>query len=163
MTSVSRKKTTPTRARQDTPPAGDPLNLAADAMLRSAVEACRHHERVASLQQKGCDEDELQHAAAVCELSHKQLAERTTAYEATAAAGRGATDDALWHAANVLWHASREYARRHRSCDTASSRMVNHSTEKLGELTMEYELAASALLALRHAIAGYRKLRPAAV
>jgi hypothetical protein len=158
-----KKKNTPTRARNETPPTGDPLTNAAEAMLRSAVEACRQHERVASLQDKGCDDAELQAAAAVCELSHRQLADRTTAYEAAAAAGKGTAEEAAWHAANNLWHASREYARRHRSCDTASARMINHSTEKLGELTLEYELAASALLALRHAIDAYRKLQPSAV
>ena len=163
MTPASQKKPTPARARRDTPTAGDPLSLAADAMLRSAVEACRQHERVATLQQKGYDEAELQAVAQVCELSHSQLAERTTSYEAAAVAGKGVTDEKLWHSANTLWHSSREYARRHRSCDTASARMINHSTEKLGELTMEYELAASALLALRQAIEGYRKLRPGAV
>ena len=162
MTPASQKKSTPARARSDTPPTGDPVTNAAEALFRSAVEACRQHERVASLQDSGCDEAELQAAAAQCALSHRQLVERTTGYEAAAGAGKGTTGDVLWHAANTLWHASREYARRHRSCDTASARMSNHSTEKLGELTLEYELAASALLALRQAMDAYRKVQPSA-
>mgnify|MGYP003337569643 FL=1 len=35
-----------------------------------------------------------------------------------------------------------------------------HSSDKLGELTLEYELAASALLGLKTAMADYKKLRP---
>jgi hypothetical protein len=136
--------------------------LAGDAMLRAAVEACRQHERVAYLLEKGCDDGELHDAAAVCELSHRQLSERTEGYQTAAGVGKGAMDDTLWHAANTLWHTSRDYARRHHACDTASTRMSNHSSEKLGELTLEYELAASALLALRQGIDGYRKLRPGA-
>jgi hypothetical protein len=162
MTAAQRKKSTPARLRRDTPPAGDPLTLAADAMLRSAVEACRQHERVAYLLEKGCDDRELLDAAAVCELSHRQLSDRTEAYEGAAAVGKSGMDDPLWHAANTLWHASRDYKRRHHACDAASTRMSNHSSEKLGELTLEYELAASALLALRQGIEGYRKLRPGA-
>ena len=115
------------------------------------------------LLEKASDDAEVHDAAAACELSQQQLLQRTTAYEAAAGAGQGATADALWHATNTLWHASREYARRHQSCEeTAAARMTNHSSEKLGELTMEYELAASALLGLRQAIDSYRKLRPEA-
>lgn len=161
MTPASQKKSTPSRVRRDTPPPGDPLNHAADAMLRSAAEACRQHERMAALQEQGCDDTELHDAAAACAMSHAQLADRTMAYEEAAAAGKGTVDDARWHAANGLWHASREYARRHHACDALSTKMSKHSQEKLGELTLEYELAASALLGLRQAIEGYRKVSQA--
>ncbi|MFI5245082.1 MAG: hypothetical protein ACHQQR_07655, partial [Gemmatimonadales bacterium] len=72
----------------------------------------------------------------------------------------GKTPDDFWRAANTLWHASREYARRHRSCDSLTMKRSKHSSDKLGEITLEYELEASALLALRQAIAAYRKLQP---
>ena len=161
MTPASPKKQTPTRLRFDTPPSMPAVNASADALLRASVEACRQHERVSILLEKACDEAEVHDAAAACELSQQQLLQRTAAYEAAAGGGQGATADVLWHVSNTLWHASREYARRHESCEeTASARMTSHSSEKLGELTMEYELAASALLALRQAIDNYRKLRP---
>ena len=98
--------------------------------------------------------------AELATICNKQLAARTSAYETAAAVGKGDADDATWHAANVLWHASREYARRQASCDTISAKLSKHSSDKFGELHLEYELEASAILALRQSIASYRKLRP---
>jgi hypothetical protein len=136
-----------------------PLSDAADALFRSAIEACRQHERVARVSDRGCSEDELKELAEVCEVGHRHLAARTAAWEKAAAGGHGKNDDAFWHAANTLWHASREYARRHHSCDALNTRVRSRSTDALGALTLEYELEASALLALSHAVSGYRKIR----
>jgi hypothetical protein len=135
------------------------LNAAADALFRSAIEACRQHERVARCSERGCSEDELKEMAELCDLGHRHLAARTAAWEKAAGEGRGKNGDDFWHAANTLWHASREYARRHHSCDAMTTRVSRRSTDALGALTLEYELEASALLALRQAVAGYRKLR----
>jgi hypothetical protein len=142
--------------------ASSPLADAADALFRSAVEACRQHERVARCSGRGCADDELKEMAELCDLGHRHLAARTVAWEAAAAGGQGKTDDAFWHAANALWHASREYARRHHSCDALSTKITRRSTDALGALTLEYELEASALLALSHAVSGYRKVRSGA-
>jgi hypothetical protein len=151
---------TPTKSSAPrSPTASNPLAETADALFRSAIEACRQHERVARCSGRGCSDDELKEMAELCELGHRHLASRTTAWETAAAAGRGASDDAFWHAANTLWHASREYARRHHSCDAMSNKITRRSTDALGALTMEYELEASALLALSHAVSGYRKVR----
>ncbi len=136
-----------------------PLTDAADALFRAAIEACRQHERVARCSGRGCTDDELKEMAELCELGHRHLAARTTAWEAAAAGGQGKSEDAFWHSANTLWHASREYARRHHSCDALNTKVSRRSTDALGALTLEYELEASALLALSHAVAGYRKLR----
>ena len=142
--------------------ATDPLQDAGDALLRSALEACRQHERLAQLLHLSTGDDELRDTAAVCELSDKHLAARTKEYEkvATAGKGKGKTPDDFWRAANTLWHSSCEYARRHRSCDALTTKMTRHSSEQLGELTLEYELEASSLLALRQAIAAYRTAQP---
>ena len=153
-------------AAQDAPPraAADTWLGAADALYRAADEASRQHERVARLIDKHCADDELADAARVCDLSYRQLAARAGGYEATAAAGKGkgSADEAIWHAANTLWHSSREYERRHHSCDAVHAGMNRHRSDTLGQLAMEYELEASALLALRHALAGYRRARPEA-
>ncbi|MFI5311179.1 MAG: hypothetical protein ACHQQ3_08110 [Gemmatimonadales bacterium] len=154
-----------TRVPRDTSkpqPASDPLRDSGDALLRAAVESCHQHERVADLLAMGCGDDELRDGMAICDLADRQLASRTKGYEAVAVDGKGKSPDDGWRAANTLWHASREYARRHRSCDKVTTTMNKHSSEKLGELTLEYELEASALLALRQAIAAYRKVRPKA-
>jgi hypothetical protein len=137
----------------------NPLMDAADALFRSAIEACRQHERVARCSGRGCSDDELHEMAELCELGHRHLAARTDGWEKAAAEGQGKADDTFWHGTNALWHASREYARRHHSCDALTTRVSRRSTDALGALTLEYELEASALLALRHAVAEYRKLR----
>lgn len=150
------------RAPHSTPTATsavDPLTDAADALFRSAIEACRQHERVARCSGRGCSDDERKEMAELCDLGHRHLAARTKAWETAAGGGQGKIGDEFWHAANTLWHASREYARRHRSCDAMTTNAARRSADALGTLTMEYELEASALLALRHAVAGYRKLR----
>src|SRR5579872_7307675 len=135
------------------------LSDAADALFRAAIEACRQHERVARLSARGLGDDEIKEMAELCETGHRHLAARTAAWEKAAAEGKGSTDEAFWHTANALWHASREYSRRHHSCDALNAKVGRRSTDSLGALTMEYELEASALLAVSHAVAGYRKLR----
>jgi hypothetical protein len=150
------------RAPLSTPSAAFPVNPladAADALFRVAVEACRQHERVARLSAKGLSDEERQEMAELCETGHRHLSARTAAWAKAAVEGKGKTDDAFWHAANALWHASREYARRHHSRDALNTRVSRRSTGALGALTMEYELEASALLALSQAVRGYRKLR----
>ena len=137
-----------------------PLDAAADALLRSAVEAVRQHERVAKLNDRGAHHTEMQEATELCELCHRHLRERADLYEASAAGGKGSQDDACWHTANTMWHAARDYARRHFECDTSSLKLAKHSSEKFGELALDYELEASALLVVRNAIAAYKKIRP---
>jgi hypothetical protein len=149
-------------APRDSRPAVNPVLENADALLRAAVESSRQHERVGRLIEKGCADDELQSVAELCDACNRHLGIRTTAYETVAAAGKGKTDDAVWHSANTLWQASREYSRRHQSCDAISSKLSRKGQETFGELHVEYELEASALLALRQAIAAYRRLRPEA-
>jgi hypothetical protein len=134
----------------------------ADAMFRAAIEACRQHERVGRLLEKSGSDAELLAVAKLCDLCQQHLAARKDEYETAAAAGQGKLDDAPWHGANALWHASRDYARRHQSCDAVTAKLSNHSLEKFGELHLEYELEASSVLALRQAIAAYKKLRPEA-
>ena len=137
-----------------------PLEAAADALCRASAEAVRQHERVVKLNDRGAHFSEMQEATALCELAHQHLRARCELYEASAAAGKGHHDDAFWHAANALWQAARDYSRRHAAGDHASAKLAKHSPEKLGELAMDYELEASAVLSLRNAIAAYRKLRP---
>ena len=70
-------------------------------------------------------------------------------------------EEPWWHKANSLWHASREYAQHRAACDALSRTLsAKHSPDRLREMQFEYELAASALLALRHAAEAYRKTRP---
>ena len=71
------------------------------------------------------------------------------------------TDQAdLRMAANRMWLAAREDLRRHSIAERASQQIAQRDADTLGDLQMEYELEASALLGLKQAMAAYQKLRP---
>jgi hypothetical protein len=143
----------------DSPPS---LCDAADALFRLAAECCRQHKRYSRLIDIAVTPEEQRAAASIVAVCDEQLGQLAEVYRA--AVSQSKTDgDADWrHKANMLWHASREYLRHHRGADLSSRTLRNHSSEKLGELAVEYELEASALLALRHAVENYRKVRPIA-
>lgn len=136
----------------------------ADALYRAAAESCRQHERMARLLAKSSDDSEEKAGYVMLEHCDRVLAEMATAYEKTGARTHPDGDDeAWWHRANSLWHASREFSRRHLESDRASKQTANaHAPAALAQLNMEYELEASALLALRQAMEAYRKVRPSA-
>lgn len=140
----------------------DALLARADALYRSADEAVRQRERYAHLVEGGADEVEQTNAFSMACMCDKSLAASLQAYERAAGEPGSHGDQDWWHRANGLWHAAREYARRHQGCDDASRKLRNHSPEMLGELAMEYDLEASAVLALRHAAQQYCKVRPQA-
>jgi hypothetical protein len=108
------------------------------------------------------DESEQRAALRLVAASDEQLLEAAAAYESSCMKMNGERGDEWWHRANNLWHACREYARRHSMSDRASGEFRAHDANKLNSLEVEYELEASALLALQHAVDAYRKLRPEA-
>lgn len=154
---------TPRRTNGAAAPA-NPMTLVrarADALYRAAVECCRQHDRSAKLFGSSDHDLEHKHADALCAMCDGSLAELAVAYEKAAASVHPTEDEAWWHKANSLWHASREYARRHAGCDSLSKQIsTKHSSVQLATMQMEYELEASSLLALRHAAEAYRKTRP---
>jgi hypothetical protein len=136
---------------------------AADALFRAAAECCHQHDRASRVHAKAAIEDEVQAVQRACRECDDALAQRANAYEETAATvvPTGA-DEGWWHRANALWLASREYLRRNGGCETEMKNLKDHSPERLNELHTEYELEASALLALRHAAEAYKRDRPSA-
>jgi hypothetical protein len=138
------------------------LQCAADNLLRSASECCRQQARIGRVLDLQCGEEELEAVIEVSVLCVRILSESCERYSAVGSGSRDGLDEATWHAANTLWHASREYARRHHSCNVKSAQMSRHSANHLGELAVEYELKASAVLALRYAVEQYQKVRPSA-
>jgi len=110
----------------------------------------------------GTDETEQIGALQLVAASDDQLTKAAAAYESSCMTVNGERRDDWWHKANSLWHACREYARRHSLSDRASGEFKAHDVSKLTSLEVEYELEASALLALQHAVEAYRKLRPEA-
>src|SRR3954469_6809031 len=116
------------------PKSTDPMAVvrsAADALYRGAVECCRQHDRAARI--SSADEPQLEHKHldALCAMCDGSLAELAEAYHASAAGVHPADDEAWWHKANALWHASREYARRHAGCDELAKRLSSkHNPDK---------------------------------
>jgi hypothetical protein len=146
-------------------PASDPPSSAlavADALCRSAAECCRQHDRVARIVERSDVETEVEFAQQFCELIHDGLGKLLDAYERAAAEDPG-TGGAWRQRGNALWHAGRDYLRRHNACDQAARKLQRHDSQLLAALAMEFEFEASALLALRHATDAYRKERPEAV
>lgn len=155
----------PNAVRQPADVTTDPILVVrsrADALSRAAIECCRQHDRSAKLSSSHEDPElEHQHLDALCHMCDGSLSEMASAYEKTAGELDSALEAPWWHKANTLWHASREYARRHAGCDDLSKKVTaKHDAGQLGSMQMEYELEASALLALRHAAEAYRKTRP---
>jgi len=154
----------PNATRPTAAPPLDPMlavRSRADALYHAAIECCRQHDRAARM--SGSEEPELEHKHidALCAMCDGSLAELSEAYSQAAGHVLPVRDEAWWHKANALWHASREFARRHAGCDALGRRVSGkHSAENLGSMQMEYELEASSLLALRHAADAYLKTRP---
>jgi len=134
----------------------------ADALYRAALECCRQHDRSAKLSSSPADPElEHKHLDALCKMCDGSLKEMAEAYTRAAAGVHPAGDEAWWHKANALWHASREYGRRHAGCDDLSRTVsTKHDKGQLAAMQLEYELEASALLALRHAAEAYHRTRP---
>ena len=134
----------------------------ADALGRTAAETCRQHERLSRLMDLGVAQSELEATHALVDTCDLALAECVRDMEKACANTPSSEDADARASANALWLAAREYLRRHSIAEKASRQLQQHDVEKLGDLHFEYELEASALLALKQAAAGYAKLRPQA-
>ena len=132
----------------------------ADALFRASMECCRQHDRFARLLGKGHVESEEDAAQDLCHACDSTLERMAQAY-ATAVAKAPSEKGEDWsRQANALWLAAREYVRHHAGCDELTRRVARHDPDRLGALHMEFELEASALLALRQACDGYSRVRP---
>jgi hypothetical protein len=132
----------------------------ADRLYRSASECIRQRERYSRLVAAGTHDEEQRAALRVACLCDELLFASAREYERAVASQTSERDGEWWHKANALWHAIREYERRHRNCDESSRQLMSHKANKLQELALEYDLEASALLALKLALATYRKACP---
>jgi len=138
----------------------DSLMERADAMYRAASECHQQHTRYSSLVEKGAPEDDQKSALEMAYIGDDALATAMTAYENEKGHSDGHSGEPWWHKGNMLWHASREYIRRHANCDGLARRVGRQSKNRLAELTLSFDLEASALLALRMAADSYRTARP---
>lgn len=134
----------------------------ADLLYRAASECHRQHSRYARLVDKSASDEEQRSALEMAYLCDDALGTAIVGYEKANARAGAHADDAWWHKGNMLWHASREYIRRHATCDGMAKRLGKQSPNRLAELAMEFDLEASSLLALRMAADAYRAVRPEA-
>lgn len=133
----------------------------ADALARTADECARQRERLSRLISRNVGRAELSAAYAIVETCDLALEECLLAYE-MACKSDSIPDEGLRKQANNLWLAARDYLRRHSIADHASRLIKQHDAGALGDLHFEYELEASAALALRQACSAYFKSRPEA-
>lgn len=127
----------------------------ADRMFRAAMECIRQRERYARLVASGAHDLEQLAALRVAVVCDEILDEAVAAYEKLA--GEPSRGDDEWRRhANALWHAAREYRRRPASVSPTTSGKGG----SLQKLAMEYDLEASALLALKLALGGFRQICP---
>jgi hypothetical protein len=152
---VATRSTTP--AKKEKPSFAETPRGTADRMFRAAMECIRQRERYARLVASGAHDQEQQSAVRVAVVCDEILDQAVASYEKHAAEpSRG--DDEWRRQANALWHAAREYRRR-----PASSNPSGGSAAKSGalqKLAMEYDLEASALLALKLSLGGFRQICP---
>ena len=142
------------------PSRGFSLRDKADALYHAASECHRQHSRYGSLVDKDASEEEQKVALEMAFISDDGLATAMTSYEIAKEQADSHAGEAWWHKGNMLWHASKEYIRRHANCDGMSKRVGRQSRTRLAELTLSFDLEASALLALRMAADSYRTARP---
>jgi hypothetical protein len=152
------KSTTPVTA--DNPAIVGP-RAPADRLYRAAAECVRQRQRYAALVEAGAlDEEQVAALKMACHCDDV-LQEAIGAYERVPA-NSVPKDEEWYRKAVLLWQASREYQRRHSASDLRTRRLGTHTRDGLRKLAMEYDLEASALLALQHALSAYRKSVPEA-
>jgi hypothetical protein len=160
-TETATETATATAAGDDVP-STETLQRKADSLFRSAMECCRQRRRYACLVEASAAAAEQRRARTMVTLCDEHLREAALEWEMCAARATNHRSDDWWHRTNSLWHAAREYARRHQASADDSRRMGAHDSAKLARLALEFDLEASALLAIHHAVDAYRKVRPQA-
>lgn len=142
----------------------DLLRAKADGLFRIAAECIRQQDRCAHLGALSCAQTEKRLAQSAARHSIEALATMLESYEKSSSSLKvEGENEAWWRKANAVWMASREFARRHRGTDAAAKDLEAPDAGRFGELALDFELEASALLALRQATDTYRQVRPEAV
>jgi hypothetical protein len=142
----------------------DLLRAKADGLFRIAVECIRQQDRCAHLGSVSCAQSEKRLAQSAARHSIEALATMLESYEKSSSKLKvEGADEAWWRKANAVWMAAREFARRHSGTDAAAKDLETPDAGRFGELALDFELEASALLALRQAAESYRQVRPEAV
>lgn len=154
----STRSTTSSVYTDDDTQTSGPLDCC-DGLARTAAETCRQHERLSKLMALAVGKAELAAALAMVDTIDLALAEAVTEFEKKAAKATVSDQPDVRAAANAMWLSAREYLRRHSFAEKAS-RQLSQNGDAFGDLHLDYELEASALLGLKQNTAAYQKLRP---
>ena len=142
----------------------DLLRAKADGLFRTAQECIRQQDRCAQLGALSCGQTEKRLAQSAARQSIDALATMLESYQKSSSTLKvEGADENWWRKANAVWMAAREFARRHSGTDAASKNLEAPDAGRFGELAVDFELEASALLALRQSAAAYAQVRPEAV
>lgn len=155
---MTRSKRTPITS--DNPVISGPRAWA-DRLYRASCECVRQRQRYSALVEAGSMDEEQKSTLAVASQCDAVLHDAIGAFEGNPSTGP-LKDEEWYKKAILLWQASREYERRHRTTEQGTKKLGSMSGDDLKSLTLEYDLEASALLALQHAVAAYRKSVPEA-
>lgn len=134
----------------------------ADTLYRVALDACKQHQKYAEIVKREVSDTEQKAARSAVRTCDEVLDEAVDLYEVACLGESNHADDAWWHRANMVWRTAREYLTRHTASDRLTRGGNDHRRAELVELSIEYELEASAILRLRHAVDSYKAARPEA-
>jgi hypothetical protein len=158
---AKKRGTRKVRAREAVPSTS--LLEYADALFRTARECCHQHDRHARVLQRTTVDVEERVAMELCRACDQALGDLADAYELAVTTSPPLDGDDLRRRANAVWLAGREFTRRQRDTEEMTRNLGRHSADMLSALHAEFELGASALLALRHACDAYSRARPEAL
>ena len=133
------------------------LSEIAELLWGAAIKSCDAHRRYSELVKSSAHVAEQKAALKGLRALDEILDEAVDLYELACLKDQNHSDDPWWHRANMVWRTAKEYL-RHQAASNRSTRWgTDHGHAELRELNIEYELEASALLRMRHAVDSYHE------
>jgi hypothetical protein len=131
------------------------LGEIAELMWGAAIKSCDAHRRYSDLVKSGAHVAEQKAALRGLRAVDEILDEAVDLYEVACLKDQTHADDPWWHRANMVWRTAKEYLRHQAASNRLTRWGSDHGHAELRELNIEYELEASALLRMRHAVDSY--------
>lgn len=132
------------------------LSEIAELLWGTAIKSCDAHHRYSELVKDGAPLTEQKGALRGLRAVDEILDEAVDLYELACLKDSSHGDDPWWHRANMVWRTAKEYLRHQAASNRLTRWGADHGHAELRELSIEYELEASALLRMRHAVDSYQ-------
>jgi hypothetical protein len=149
---ISGRKRTPKPSAMDAKAA---LGEIAELLWGAAIKSCDAHRRYSDLLKNGAPVAEQKAALRGLRAVDEILDEAVDLYELACLKDSSHANDPWWHRANMVWRTAKEYLRHQAASNRFTRWGSDHGHAELRELSIEYELEASALLRMRHAVDSY--------